>query len=959
MTPERWQEARRVFHACVDLSAQDRANFLERECAGDAALKSEVESLLANSDKNRSFMESPPAETSFAKADRESWLGRRMGAYEILAPLGEGGMGEVFRAVRADGQYRQEVAIKVVRQGLDGDFALARFRAERQILASLDHPNIARLFDGGITEGGRPYFVMELIEGEPIDQYCERLNLPTPKRLELFCDVCGAVQYAHTRLIVHRDLKPANILVTADGVVKLLDFGIAKVLDIGAAATAKLTEAHPMTPEYASPEQVRGGPITTATDIYSLGVILYRLLTGQSPYRAAPSEPYEFAREVCETQPSKPSSAHGPGARTDSGKELDGDLDSIVLMALRKEPDRRYTSAEQLAEDIRRHFAHRPVTARQSTWSYRAGRFLARNKLATTAAVVVALTLAGGILATGREARIASAERDRAERHFQSVRHLANALIFDMDDAIANLPGSTAARKLLVGNALQYLDALAKESKGDAALQRELAGAFQKLSNIQGSPTFANLGDTHAALESYRKALAMRQALSAANPNNSSDQLALADSYLSALSAYVIGSNLQEGFAKAAKALAILEPLAKANPTNAEFNAKLAKTYLWIGQLQGGNGLAANLADTDSALQNYRKALAISERIFRDRPNDLRYGRAVAVEYASIGELLANQGDRITALENYRESLNIVTSLGAGPNDTDISRLIQLLQTRIGNVQLMNGDALAARQTYRAAVEITERLAEVDPQNATARMDLATSYAMLGRATAESGGNQAGLDYLQKAVEIAEKEVAHDPKALHGHRILGLCYLWRGQVSLASRRLDDALRDYRRSEAILEAITAADPSDVQARVELAATNEKIADAVVQKGERRVAETMYHQVLTVVEPLADAGTPNVQAQYTAADAYAGLGAMLQNHGSEKALSAGTRAEQLEQACGWFERSAAEWRRVRNPGRFSPLGFDTAGPSQIANRIALCDARSSGRTGSGPHQGSPFE
>jgi serine/threonine protein kinase len=311
MNPERWKQVRELFDQVIALPQGDRGPLLDSACNGDSELRQEVESLLRSHQEAGSvFLEKPAAGLNSAladAADHGSRAGRRVGVYRLLEQIGEGGMGEVYRAERADGLYDKQVAIKFVRVGFDTKAVLERFRHERQVLASLDHPNIARLLDGGTTEEGVPYLVMELIEGIPFDQYCASQKLNVTERLKLFLQVCSAVQYAHQHLVIHRDIKPGNILVTKEGVPKLLDFGIAKILD--PATISQATAVNPMTPEYASPEQVRGDPITTSTDVYSLGVVLYQLLTGRSPYPKETHVPHEYARAVCEYEPERPSVA--------------------------------------------------------------------------------------------------------------------------------------------------------------------------------------------------------------------------------------------------------------------------------------------------------------------------------------------------------------------------------------------------------------------------------------------------------------------------------------------------------------------------------------------------------------------------------------------------------------------------------------------------------------------------
>jgi len=431
MTPERWEKIKELVEAGLERDGAVRTRFLDEACADDLTMRAEVRELIAAHEEAADFLLYPAQHAAtklIAGVDDVSLVGQRIGPYRNLRELGQGGMGTVYFAVRDDEAYRKDVAIKVVKIGMDTEAIVRAFRTERQILATLDHANIARLLDGGTTDDGRPYFVMDYVEGLPLDEYCDTHRLPIPARLEVFMIVCAAVHYAHLHGVIHRDLKPANILVTPSGAPKLLDFGIAKVLnpDVSSLTTGSMSTARPLTPAYASPEQIRGEQITPASDVYSLGVMLYELLTGHRPYRLQGQTRQQLERMICEQEPEKPSTVidriEEPTDPDDSGRaavtptsvsearadhpdklrrRLTGDLDNVVLMALRKESGRRYASVEQLSEDLRRHLHGLPILARKATVAYRTTKFVRRNRArVTTAALGFAFMLTlivGGI----------------------------------------------------------------------------------------------------------------------------------------------------------------------------------------------------------------------------------------------------------------------------------------------------------------------------------------------------------------------------------------------------------------------------------------------------------------------------------------------------------------------------------------------------------------------------------
>jgi tetratricopeptide (TPR) repeat protein len=704
-----WQRVKDVLQSVIDRPEEARPAFLDEACAGDDELRREVDSLLTANRAAGGFLSKPVVTERHANLQ-----GRRIGPYLMLGQIGYGGMGVVYRAVRDDDVFEKIVALKLVHGGAVPEH-LGRLARERQILARLEHPNIATILDGGATEDAEPYLVMEYVEGTPIDAHCNARGLSTRERLTIFRAVCGAVHHAHQNLVVHRDIKPQNILVTAEGQPKLLDFGIAKLLAAGvdpdAAQTSTLLPM--MTPEYASPEQVRGQPVTTATDVYSLGVVLYQLLTGRLPVAVPTGSLEGIVRSVCETEPALPSvAARSAGAAGTTPRavasELRGDLDTILLKALRKEPSRRYLSAQELSEDLGRHLDGRPVRARHDTPGYRVGKFAGRHRAGVAAAILLLVSLVTGLATTFWQWR-------RAERRFADVRALANSLLFEFDDAIKDLPGSTRARELVVTRAVEYLDSLAREAGGDTALQRDLAVAYHRIGDVQGNSRNANLGDSTGALASYRKALAIQKGLVAGSPADGTLRRELGRLYTSAGDVQAMVRDVEGAQASYDKALAIQEELAARDPLDAAPRRDAATS------LDGLAGLAMAAGDFGKAQERCRKALKLREAVVADARDD-ESQRELAGSYKLLGDILNKEHQASEALDLHRRALGIrQTLLARRPENTRLRSQTAASEMQIGDDLLDLGDLPSALPHFRKSVEMLDQITSGDPNNAQAR----------------------------------------------------------------------------------------------------------------------------------------------------------------------------------------------------------------------------------------------
>jgi serine/threonine-protein kinase len=702
MPPIEWNKLEEVFQAALEVPPEERRAWLERRCGEDAELHAKVSSLLAAEAASTNFL--PKA--NFAKVvgalmaeSGEAREGQRVGPYKILREVGRGGMGVVFLAEREDEQFRQLVAIKVVKRGLDTEEILRRFRNERQILASLNHANIAQLFDGGETPDGRPYFVMEYVEGLPLLRYCDERGLSIKERLQLFRRACSPVSYAHQNLVVHRDLKPSNILITlnaeGEATPKLLDFGVAKIMNPELAGQTQTQALHRvMTPEYASPEQVRGGPVTTATDVYSLGVILYELLTGARPFDLRNSTPEEMSRLICDAEPSKPSDA-ATDSQTDSRPEtngdgrkqvaqsvirnsrlLKGDLDNIVLKALRKEPGRRYKSVDQLSEDIRRHLEGLPVIARKDTFGYRASKFIGRNRVGVAAAALILLAIVAGLITTVWQARVAARERNQARREAAKADQLNNFLksilsaaspeqkgidvkvVEVLNDAAGRIETEFAGQPELRAQALQTVGATYGEMGLYDEAEKYLRESLRINLEVNGAESKATatvkmvLGEALLSKAKYDEAekllnesIATEQRLSAAGSKElASGFFLLGELYIRA------NGNSKEGLERAKQllqqSLSIYRAVADENSEDPAFALiSLARAHQYSG-------------DLDAAEANYRKSIAI----FRNLPP--RYEVRMALALINLGRLLSSKGSFDEGINTTLEADRIVQKLG-------------------------------------------------------------------------------------------------------------------------------------------------------------------------------------------------------------------------------------------------------------------------------------------------------
>jgi eukaryotic-like serine/threonine-protein kinase len=724
--PERWKRIADITADALERVGPERAAWLDQACDGDADLRREVESLLAADARSGAFLEraaiaSDGAAAAVHAAARESLglvAGRRIGPYRIVKELGHGGMGVVYLAARADHAFEKDVAIKVVRGGFDRDAVSRRFGEERRILASLDHPNIARLLDAGVTGEGLSYFVMEYVDGIALDAYCETGRLSLPERLRLFLDICSAIEYAHQRLVVHRDIKPRNILVTAGGTPKLLDFGIAKLLDQDGGDGLTRTGLRAFTLEYASPEQVRGEPIAVTSDVYALGVLLYQLITGHRPYGAADRAESDLVRAICSEPPISPVVAAREGTRF----RVDIELEWVLLKALRKEPDRRYQSVGQLADDVRRFLGAQPVLAGPDSRRYRARKFVSRHRGAVAAVALVTLSLVSGMTATLWQARRADEQRARAELRFQNARRLANAMVFELNDAIE--AGGTSARALLLTRASEQLDALARDAPGDPVLTEELATAYHRLGDVQGSADTPNLGDQAAALINHRKGLVLRRAMANRAPQDVEAKLRLGESLMAVAAAENdVGPSLELARAAVTDAISLFE----LRPQEIRVRRHLAMAHYTLGVQQRTAG------EIQLALGSLERATRFFQEVYDANRGDADVRRLLALCHKRLGALLADS-DAAKAIPHMRRAVELdEASRAANPAAPQRRRDLSSSNIQLGFALRQTGDAQGALAAYRQALTLREGLMRDDPTNVLARHDVASALFYIGQ----------------------------------------------------------------------------------------------------------------------------------------------------------------------------------------------------------------------------------
>jgi serine/threonine protein kinase len=960
MTPEQWQRVRPILESALELDPAGRPAFLDQACT-DRTLRNEVESLIASHEQAGTDLLNPTSSPTL-KPDEETRFrlppGKRIGAYEILEEIAVGGMGAVYRAVRADGQYKQQVALKIVRSELGAEFTTSRFKNERQILASLNHPNIAKILDGGATPDGVPYFVMEFVEGQRIDNFCDAQKLSTTERLDLFLQICSAVQYAHQHLVIHRDIKPGNILVNAEGVPKLLDFGIAKTLESSDAADQPeqtISLVRLLTPEYASPEQIKGAPITTASDVYSLGVVLYELLTGCAPYNVPTHTPHELSRAVCETEPERPSmmvlrqkpsanegerkpandpdlTATREGSPEKLSKRLSGDLDNIVLMALRKEPQRRYASVEQFREDIRRHLENLPVIARKDTARYRTTKFIARHKVGVAATAIVVLTLAIGIAFTVHEARI-------AQRRFDDLRSLASSLIFDVHDAIRDLPGSTPARKLIVAKAVKYLDSLARDGQGDPSLQRELAAGYRRIGEVDSS----NLGDPAGAVASYRKALTIRQALLASRSATLDDLVEFAETTRLSVSASLkIDTAQSTGLETLQHAAQMLEQALAQHPRHPDIIRVLARNYAQqAGLLSGAFGLF-HLGNVMAALQPRRRELELTEQLCALQPNNPDFRRDLADSLGFMGDLLYATGKEDEASQDYVRAEKILETLSAESPTPKILMALYDSHYRMGPIKLASGDLQGATAEAHRTVEIANQLSTADPVNTMPQLLLAAAYSDLGDAMSRAKDHNAANSAIANSMRIDADLVKNHPGDREFRHMQALRYEVAASDFQRQGEPSKALRLFEQALATFSEVQRTDPSNAGNRHYLAAAYNGMGWNLALLHRPREAEESHRKALRFAEPDATASHPDEEALYRVADAYSGLADDENILAEETAQSKSAKIEHWENSRNYYQQSLKVWSQVPRPKLISPEGNDCVPPTAVAQRLDRVNA-----------------
>jgi serine/threonine protein kinase len=786
MNPSNWKETKEALATAMELEGDSKRDFLSTL---SDEIRADVVSLLSADEHAESFINEPILVERGVVTDEpkpDAAEGEIIDGYRLLRKIGSGGMGSVYLADQSGEGFSQNVALKLIKRGMDTGAVLKRFLMERQILANLEHPNIARMLDGGSTADGLPYFVMEYVDGEELRDYCAARKLGLVQRLELFRKICDAVASAHQKLVVHRDLKPSNILVTKDGEPKLLDFGIAKLTSPDWNADineATITQLRIMTPEYASPEQLAGEATATSTDIYSLGVILYELLTGERPHITHGKTPKEIAESVLSTEPPKPSTVwlarsavmkESTGYKESAATEptpvstretpeivapahLQGDLDNIILKAMRREPERRYQSVQEFSEDIRRYLDGLPVNATADSRLYRFNKYFKRHRIGVIGTAVAAILLLTATAVTGWQYSVAQREKAAAERRFADTRALAKSVLYELYDAIDAIPGSTKAKELLALKAVEYLDRLAAEGSNDPYLLTELADGYQRIGDIQGGMFRSNLGQTAEAKNSYAKARSLREAVVASGASDPKFRFKLAMAYTKAAESDFSEANVKGYYENNLLALETLKTLETVLAGDEDFLFELGASYA-----NSGRAAAAN-DDVDEGIEYFKKAEAILLDLHNRNQSDLTRAMAVSTVNDMIAELQSSFGRKAEASYYLKRSASyIFPLLEANPDNADVHRNAAVSYYSISNNACDLGSYDEAMINAEKAIEIAGNLLKRDDQN----VDLRTLYAMAlyskGKILVRSGRPNEGLPILEDVLKRAKALQAGD-----------------------------------------------------------------------------------------------------------------------------------------------------------------------------------------------------
>jgi tetratricopeptide (TPR) repeat protein/tRNA A-37 threonylcarbamoyl transferase component Bud32 len=779
-TEARWDAIKSRFEEMLALDPPERSRRLEALAREDAALAREVAALLQHA-ATGDFLDAP----ADLKGLLEPAARDEIGNWRLLRVLGHGGMGVVFEAERADGAYAQRAAIKLVDGGWARPVLRERLAAERRFLAGLDHPGIARLIDGGETGQGNPYLVMEFVDGTPITAYAAAAGLALAARLQLVIAALDAVQFAHERLIVHRDLKPSNVLVTTAGQVKLLDFGIAKAIATGPGPAADATRI--FTPAYASPEQMRGEPATAAADVYSMGVLLYELVAGSHPFQPRHESADAWVEAALSSQAEAPSRRV---RRIDPrAPRVSADLDAIVLKAMARSVADRYRTARELADDLRAFLDHRPISVRPPSPLYVAAKLFRRKPLATGLAAAAVVAVLGTSVVALRLADQADRARVDSERRFNEVRRLANDIVFGYQDALAPLGGQALDVRLrLVRDGLGYLDALTSSPNVSDALLREAASAYQRIGDLLGNLTQSNLGHSGEALASYRKALALREALFAKRPSDSREALALGSIQHAIGRAHLTQGDIARAQATFAQAERLLAAHAGEGDRLALLQVRLDSAAAQSCASFGYQGDSRAALTRVSELQPQFDALLARQRGAAELEAHLGYLLASGALHGCTGGL-AQAVESFAAAEALTRELRDLQ-----PYNVNFLQRRAMILLEHGYWQAVSGEIAAGIGRIEEARDLLESLYESNKRDAKLRLDLATVYSKLGGLQLRVGQVDEAGSGARRAEAVLQTLVAEAPENKAFHTLLGSAYNRQAQVASARGRHAEALR---------------------------------------------------------------------------------------------------------------------------------------------------------------------